>query len=438
MTDLEPFDLIKQIRADVAEPRHTAENRARNDLQRAIAGSRASKRPKWLLAAGGIATTCLVLALAFGAFSGRTEPAAAAELARLVDVAANQRAIDAKGRNQYVLSRWQSTTTLTLNATQPRLDELTANVVAVIDAQNENPPTMVRGNVPGRTEAQWRRSERLAARAQQRFEQRARRGVRADELPAQTVTATSTTKMAFWLNDRGLGAGGGLPGGTDPVYGTAEQKQSAKILEGVGIVLADSVGFDVIQRLSTFALPAAAVKSLSENPSTLRDQLNQNPPRQIDRQEFAQPGSALYLFEVGANLLSSPYASPALRSATLEMLSREPEVTATTTATDGKGRSGLGLTIAVNGGSEQIVLDRASSRVLGVNFLIADGDEFQGEQRYGGPKGPLMAAKYDTGVIQVSYEPSIVTRGEPVCVSEEAGERAETYCESEIREITSP
>lgn len=438
MTEHEPFDLIKQIRLDTASPSQTAESRARNELQRAIAGRKTQQRPSWLFAVGGVATACLVIALAVVTLSGRTEPAAAAELARLVDVAANQRAIDAKGRNQYVLSRWQSTTTLTLHATQPRLDALTASVVAVIDAQNDAPPTMMRGDVPGRTEAQWRRSERLAARAQKRFEARARAGVRADQLPAKTVTATSTMKMAFWQNDRGLGAGGGLPGGTDRVYGSADQKESAKMLEDAGIFMMDTGGFDVIQRLSTFALPAAAVKSLSDDPATLRDQLIQNPPRGIDRQDFVKPGSALYLFEVGANLLSSPYASPELRSATLDLLSQEPEVSATTTATDGQGRVGLGLTIAIDGGEEQIVLDRASSRVLGVNFQINDGDKFQGEQRFGGSKGPLITAKYDTGSIRVSYEPTIVTRGAPECVSEEDGHRAETYCESAIREIPSP
>jgi hypothetical protein len=108
-----------------------------------------------------------------------------------------------------------------------------------------------------------------------------------------------------------------------------------------------------------------------------------------------------------------------------------PGVAIDSDAKDSRGRAGLGLTLGIRGGTQQVVFDQGDSRVLGMNIVITDPTKFQGRVTYAGaPRGFRVMPRYDTGSIQVSYDPTIVTRGEPVCHA--------SFCEKAIHEIPNP
>lgn len=437
----DPIELLRELRADV--PESTADARAAARLKSTGTGGhsrgpQSRRRRRYVLGVGAAVTACLLLVVTIGLPGTSGDEADAAAVARLVDVAKNQRQLNAKGRNLYVLSRFNTRATWTLGITQARLDELTKNAVAIVDARNAHPPSSVPSK--RRTASQRRRDERLVARLQKRSDDRVRAGVRASDLRVSAVTVTSTLPVVAWQNDRGVGASGGQRGGST-TYGSDAEKRAARILGrarigGNGGGPMDFAGFEYAAQPLSFALKAAEVKSLSADPATLRRQLAQNPSRRAKMDDNFERGAPLEVFRAAASVLASPYAAPGVRAAALKVAAETPGVSVNTEAKDSRGRAGLGLTIAIKGGSQTVILDSSDSRVLGMNLDITEPAKFQGRVTFTG--GLRIIPQYDSGSIAISYDRSIVTRGEPVCPVFTGGPRGYTFCKKGIREVRNP
>jgi hypothetical protein len=438
MTPRDPITMVREIRADIPEGSAEARALARAGsigVAEAAQSRRRSNRRYLALIALATVLTCLVAAGLAMLPRGSSGNAEAAALARLTNVAENQRQLNAKGRNLYVLSRFTTTSTWTLAIKQSRLDELTRNAVAMIDARTAHPSyrrVYPAGHRPSR--AQRRRSARLLAQAQKRSDDRVRRGVKASDLGVSKLTISQRLPIVSWQNDRGEGAAGGSSGGSTS-YGSPAEKRAAGILgraqlAGLGANPIDFNGFEYAWQPISFSLRGAQLKALSDDPATLRRQLAQNPSRRIREDDQYQPGSPRAVFIAATTVLSSPYAAPRVRAAALKVAASLPGVEVTIGAHDARGRVGVGLTQEIRGGRQQLVFDQNDSRVLGMNLTVTNPLAFQGRVTVDGARGLRVLPRYDSGSIRISYDRPIVTRGEPVCHA--------SFCARAIRPVTNP
>lgn len=434
MTD--PIQLLQDARPDVPLLDPHARGRLRPDFsaQPPPPRRRAGRRP--IVFAAALAMACAaVLALVLRP-GDSSQDAMAAAVAKLANVAENQRRIDANGRNQYVVSLYRSRMSWTQELTQAKLDAYTRNQVESIELREA-------GGM-GRTvfsdklsRAERIRQQRNAERAQARIDARVRRGVKLSELPAQTIVATAATRNWAFRNRNGAGAAGGMLSPMEDGrtrYGSAAQARSAKILErahiGGGFAnLTSFGGFEAAASPTFDAAGPAVVKSLSSNPAELLDQLGR-----LEKDGLAPPGRKpdedREIFSTIAAVVGSPYAEPAVRAAAIRLAAGMEGVVAAP-ATDERGRAGLGLTKPIRGGSKQLIFDQSDSRLLGTEIRVTDPTKYGGPHWFGAGKGRVRVIPlFDSGTISVSYDPWIVTRGEPVCHS--------TFCMRKVKPIENP
>lgn len=450
MNAIDPIELIAQLRQAEPPPLDSA---ARDALrQRALGGSRPQRPPRPArhsrravrAAIAGALVLALSVAVVFAVASrpgGNSQEAMAAAVVRLADVAEHQRPLGAKLRKQWVVSFADTRTSWTQHLTQARLDQLTANATAIINLRNSG--HMGRAVYDKRlSKRELARQKRLQAQAQARADAPVLAGVKIDELPARDVTIVALSRNVAYRNWRGSGGAGGvapqeMPArmhGGRPQYGSPAQARAARILQraGIGGANANPTMFGGYESAlaPTFDAPQPQrVKSLSSDPARLRLQLTELEHRRVG--PFTDTESpAQMIFAAAAAVVSSPYARPAVRAAAIRLIAGLPGVTAAH-ASDERGRAGLGLSMAVDGGTRQMVFDQSDSRLLGINQSVTDPAGFLGHSYAGGGRHRVkLIAPFDSATIDVSFDPWIVTRGRPIC-------RA-SFCARKLRPVTNP
>jgi hypothetical protein len=439
MSGIDPVEQLKAQRPEAPPVDPVVSASARERMLAGSGGRGPRVRARRGAVIGGIAVAlgcALVLAVALRPGNGANDAMAAA-VERLANVAEHQRQIEANGRKQWLVSYFQTRSTWTQNLTQARLDELTANQVAMIKLRDAG----YMGRViysKKLSRAEVRRQKRSIAKLQARTDAPVKAGVKISELPATTIVSSSMLHQAYYFDvlGRGGGAGGGLPNQPEdnrPKYGSPAQARAASILQKAGIG-GNRANPSFMMGMMSAVEPAsnqpkpAIVKSLSSDPESLRKQLVRL--NLTGTQGVSDGAKPIALFKRAATVVSSPYTPPPVRAAAIRLIADLPGVTASP-ATDERGRPGLGLTKAVPGGTRQLVFDQNDARLLGMNIRITDPVKFEGRSYAGGGKHRVKVLPlYDAGVIAVSYDPFIVSSRKPECHS--------SFCPRNVKPIPNP
>lgn len=405
--------------------------RAKNDFLRDI-DRRPSSRSifparRWVavvLAGAAFAAAVLVFALPGAEV---TQQATAADLRNVANVAAAADPPPARlGRGQYVLTRYRFVASMTTTYTQEKLDRLSRERYKQV--------TNNRGHIVYPKDTPQSKIDRQK-RLQRAWEERIKKGVRLEDLPARSVTIGQSQGMVEWINERHIGAGGGLPGNKS-TYGDSAQRGTVKRLERAGLFAAPSILFQSTMfsgpvRFENFTWPSKQLMKLPTDPQQLERDLRSRPlpssPLVRDKRSVKNDEE---LFHVAVGLLRSPFATPQLRSAVVTLLGGLEGVQLHKDSADASGRRGLGLILNSKPVAEEVVFDERSSQVLGVNFTIEDPSQMKDAFE------PSVTIS-DHATYAVVFEPTIVVRGEPTCHVDLGHDmKGSTYCEKHVRPVT--
>lgn len=346
-----------------------------------------------------------------------THVATADAIERIAVIAERQeRRVTALGEGQFILTRYDTRGYVETSYTRKTLGELLPGSATGGDADEPR-----RSYFPGTSQ---QRVEEIA-----RAEEDRRAAVRAadpDRLPAKTVHATRRSQTALWIDGEHHGGGGRLPG-TERSYGSADERRTVRLLRRAGVedglseLMRVSVSSEAM-RFADFTWPGKELGTLPENPRALQRALRikRLPVSLVGGGRAATDTRELFFVAVG--LLRSPLASPQLRAATVRMLGDLHGVDSVSRSRDVLSRPGIGIRLSGQAMIPEIVVDRADSRVLGVNFSIGRRSELR-------RRGLRFLPHATTARAGVAYQPAIVVRGAPVCQVTTGGGRTVTrYC----------
>jgi hypothetical protein len=252
------------------------------------------------------------------------------------------------------------------------------------------------------------------ARAQQDLKT-LRQGVKIEDLPTTTIVASNTLRSFTMLRGSSMGSGGG--GGTPSrtTYGSPEQKAADKILEdamlgGSYTNLAFMLGHNAALQTQMSPFPKSVIEGLSTDPDQLRDQLAKSLERSFGIGHFAV-GTPADLAVKASGIAASPFASPEQRSAAIRLIGDLDGMTVDESASDDRGRPGVGFTIEAPSGQLTLVFDRDISQLLGMTAKIDDASAFTDDAQF------RAAPTFDSAVISASFDPLTVSDKKPKCES---------------------
>lgn len=403
-TTSDPILLLRDLRGEPRPPGSDTQRSARDAM---FTKHRTTHR-RSLIAA----IACLLLAagvVVMLAPWAHTQSAAAA-VDELASTAAAQPTVKI-GPRDWIVTNYTTVRSWTTDYTQEKLDLFSSNAVATSEAANGSGHFLRAGGG-----SISRAKQRAADRMNQRRIARVRAGVKIEQLPVTHVTARNESTYTSARDARGFGGGGG--GNNTILYDTPEQKAAGKVLQraGIGGLHADPVdmgGFEIADLPTRAVGDESEVERLSSDPSALRTQLaDWKALPELD----VSAGAPQDLFVKGAGVVLSPYATPARRAATIRMIAALPGVSIDQSASDPKGRAGVGMTLPMRGGTMQLVFDTDDSRLFGVQMKIDDPVEFVGEQYAGAGRDRVdVLPRFDSATIGVSYAPVEVKRDGPPC-----------------------
>ncbi|MFT4050160.1 MAG: hypothetical protein QM648_10045 [Solirubrobacterales bacterium] len=410
-TTTDPILLLRELRAAVAEPTREAELRARDAMFASRSGGRSRTR---MVAAFAVCLLALVPAVVVLSPWTHTQSAQAA-VDQLAETAADQPTMKL-GPRDWIVSHYTARYSWIQDLTQERLDTLTARALAVAEMPG-NDGHYLRRNSDNKPISDAEAD--AINRKQQRRIDRIRDGVKLDELPATHIEAWNESPYTQVRSTTGIGGGGG--GNNTIHYGSPQQAAAGKILQraGIGGVNANPTDFGGMEISS---LPAQAigdessVEGLSTEPDRMRDQLAKSGAI-VGLSERPKAGSTLDIFGKTAGVVFSPYASPQQRAAAIRLAASLPGVEIDQHARDSAQREGIGMALAIPGGSMQFVFNEADSRLLGMVVQIDDVKTFVGDSYAIGKdhkKIPVLPP-YDSATVAVSYDALTISRGAPPC-----------------------
>lgn len=408
-TATDPILQLRELDADQSPPDPQAQARAR------AAMFAARRRPpvRQTVAVAAVAVTLLAVVLTATLLDNQqSAQAAVGDLAR---TAAAQEPV-LIGRGDWITTRYVTKRSWTQDLTQQKVDRLSARTAATMAAANASGHYMRANGKP-------LPAEELAkiARVNARRQATIRAGLKIDSLPTTHVVAWNTSAYTSTRDANGYGGGGGGNNSID--YQSPEQAQAGKILQraGIGGRAADPVDFggSEIADLPTRAVSDESdVASLSTSAVPMHDQLA------AWKQSGGLPGdvkkgSPLDIFVKATGVVGSPSATPAQRAAAIQTIVALPGVSVDTAARDARGRTGLGMSIEIAGGTMQIAFDREDSRLLGMQVKITNPATFSGDSYAGSGKDRVrVIPPFDSATIAVSYDPVKITHGDPPCTPE--------------------